>query len=82
MNDFVVSDSLKEKLATAETLEDVVKVCAEAGVEVSLEEMKAAEASQNGELNEDDLDNVAGGLSLLGPMIAFGIYALWKASRR
>lgn len=82
MEQFNISDSLKEKLAKAENLEEVVKACAEEGVEVTLEELKAAEASQKDELNEDDLDNVAGGLYLLGPMIGLGIYAIWKAIRR
>jgi len=82
MEQFNISDSLKEKLAKAENLEEVVKACAEEGVEVTLEDLKAAEASQKDELNEEDLDNVAGGISILGPMIAFGIYALWKSTRR
>lgn len=81
MENLVFSDSLKAKLAEAETLEDVVKVCAKEGLEVTLEQLQAAEATQKDEFDEDDLDNVAGGLSLLGPIIGVGIYALWQAIR-
>lgn len=78
-----LSETLKAKLADAETLEDVAKICAEEGVEVTLEQLKAAEATHKDELNEEDLDNVAGGLvSLLGPAIGAGLYTLWIVLRR
>ena len=81
MEQFNISDSLKEKLAKAENLEEVVKACAEEGVEVTLEVLKAAEASQKDELNEDDLDNVAGGVRIAPLVIAGAVYVAWKMAQ-
>jgi len=87
MEQFNISDSLKEKIAQAETLEEVAKICNESGIEVTAEELKAVEASENSELNEDELDNVAGGCAAAAIAIgiaAIGIYQIWKyrVSRR
>lgn len=38
-----------------------MKACQEEGVEVTREQLEAAEAYQEKELSEDDLDNVTGG---------------------
>lgn len=88
MEQFNIPDSLKEKIENAETLEEVAKLCSEAGYEVTMEDLKAVEAADNSELSEDDLDNVAGGLVILNPatiavgVVAVGAYAIWSYARR
>lgn len=81
MEQFNISDSLKEKLAKAETMEEVVKACAEEGLEVTLEDLKAAQASDKEELNEEDLDNVAGGVRIAPLVIAGAVYVAWKTAQ-
>lgn len=67
MNEIIITEELEAKLAAAESLEEVVKACAEEGIEITLEQLEAAIARipQEGELTEDTLDNVAGGASSL-----------------
>ena len=63
MTDFITPE-LEEKIKGAETLEDLVKVCAEAGVEVTKEQLEAELAKmESDELDENALDDVAGGAS-------------------
>ena len=54
-------EALVSKLNEAETAEDVIKVCAEAGYEITEEQLKVLAAEENEELNEEALDYVAGG---------------------
>ena len=54
-----MSPELQAKLDGAESLEDVVRVCAEAGITISKEQLEAFTA--DGELSEDTLDAVSGG---------------------
>ena len=57
-----MSPELQAKLDGAESLDDVVRICAEAGITISKEQLEALEASTaDGELNEDALDAVSGG---------------------
>lgn len=72
-------------LAGAETDEEVLKLLGEHGIELNEEEaaeIKAA-ANRQGELSEDDLEDVAGGIGFAGMSlavaIALGLYRLWKA---
>lgn len=76
-NSYEISDSLKEKLDNAETMDDVVSVCAEEGIEVTKEQLEAAAASIDDELNEDDLDNVNGGVALFAIAVAVAITYYW-----
>lgn len=72
----MISKELEAKLQNAETLEDVQKVFAEEGIEVTMEQLEAELAkAKNGELDENALDNVAGGTIL--PVIIGGGVALW-----
>jgi predicted ribosomally synthesized peptide with nif11-like leader len=51
-------------IAELETAEDVQKALSEKGLDLSIEEITAIQnalASNDGELSEDDLENVAGG---------------------
>ena len=75
------SETLKAKLAEAETLEDVAKICAEEGFDVTLDDLRAAETSHRDELDENALDNVAGGAFMLGPAVV-GLYLIWRTIRK
>lgn len=58
-----MSPELQAKISDVESLEDVVRICAEEGITVSKEQLEALEASTaDGELSEDALDGVAGGI--------------------
>ena len=64
MEEFEVSEELKEKLGKAENLEEVVKILTEEGLEVTKEELEAALAQgENGELSEEALSAVSGGIN-------------------
>lgn len=71
MESFEISETLKAKLDQAESLEEIAKICAEEGLEVTAEELKELMAMQTSELNPEDLDNVAGGIVplLVGPIV-------------
>lgn len=57
-----MSSELQAKINSAESLEDVVRICAEEGISISKEQLEALEASTaDGELSEDTLDAVSGG---------------------
>lgn len=76
MTDFITPE-LEEKIKDAETLEDLVKVCAEAGVEVTKEQLEAELAKmESDELDENALDDVAGGV-VIAPAIAIAIIGTW-----
>ena len=81
-NSYEISDSLKEKLDNAETMDDVVSVCAEEGIEVTKEQLEAAAASFDDELNEDDLDNVNGGVALFAIAVAVAITYYWYKTHK
>ena len=59
---------LVSKLTEAETTDDVIRLCAEAGYEVTEEQLKTLVAEADGELNEDALDDVAGGIGVIIPI--------------
>lgn len=60
MDEIIIPDSLKEKLTTAKTLEDVVRYCNEEGIQVTIEQLNAY-ASSDEELSEEALDSVDAG---------------------
>ena len=56
-----------DKLAEANDVESIKALLAAKGIEMSDEEIKEAlDRSDGGELSENDLENVAGGFSVLG----------------
>lgn len=62
MEQFEISDQLKEKLGKAKSLDEVVQFCREEGIEITKEQLEMAAAQgDGGELDEDTLDNVSGG---------------------
>ena len=82
MEKFNISEELKAKIIAAKNLEEVAAICNEAGYEITVDDLKEAEAEavSGTELNEEDLDNVAGGVSgrTIIKIIATGIYHLHK----
>lgn len=61
--EFVLTTELEEKIKNAESLDEFVKICAKEGIEVTREQLEAEVARQeNGDLSEEDLDNVSGGI--------------------
>ena len=56
-----LSETLKAKLDKAQSAEEVIRICAEEGIEVTMEQLMEPEAPMNAELDEEALDNVAGG---------------------
>lgn len=57
-----MNPELQAKLDGAESLDDVVRVCEEAGIAVSKEQLEAMDVPMaDGELTEETLDAVSGG---------------------
>lgn len=57
-----MNPELQAKLDGAESLDDVVRVCEEAGIAVSREQLEAMDVPMaDGELSEETLDAVSGG---------------------
>lgn len=71
-------EAFQEKLGTLETEEEIKAAFSEKGVD--FEKEFAADESGEGELSEEDMDNVAGGLLTEAVIIALAPYA-WKAGK-
>lgn len=57
-----MNPELQAKLSSAESLDDVVRVCEKAGIAVSKEQLEAMDVPMaDGELTEEALDAVSGG---------------------
>jgi len=73
------------KMEAAESAAEIVELLKTKGIETTEEEIEKAynQASQSGdELNEADLENVAGGMSV-ALMVLLGLgYWLWRNGRR
>lgn len=62
MNLEQMNPELQAKLDSAESLDDVVRLCEEAGIAVSKEQLEAMDVPMaDGELSEETLDAVSGG---------------------
>lgn len=76
MNLEQMNPELQAKLDGAESLDDVVRVCEEAGIAVSKEQLEAMDVPMaDGELTEETLDAVSGG-SVVG-----WIFRYWWRNR-
>lgn len=75
-----ISKELEAKIQQADSVEDVVQVCAEAGIAVTKEQLLAADLPE-GELDENALDLVSGGVSVLGGAVALLIWGIYKAGK-
>jgi len=78
-----ISKELEEKIVNAESLDEIVALCAAEGIQVTKEQLEAelAMRSKDGELDENDLDAVAGGS---GALVALGVIiaiCVWQAKK-
>lgn len=55
---------LEEKLSNAESEEEMIRIINEAGYSVTAAQLKAMAETADGELSEDALETVAGGLAI------------------
>ena len=61
-----LNDEIREKISSAASVDEVVRICAEAGIPVTKEQLEASDTTgAEGELSEEALDAVSGG-SLIG----------------
>lgn len=76
MNLEQMNPELQAKLDSAESLDDVVRVCEGAGIAVSREQLEAMDVPMaDGELSEETLDAVSGG------SVAGWIFWYWLRNR-
>lgn len=62
IKEFVMNEEFKEAASKVETLEEAVALCKAHGMDIAGEDLlEAIKQSHSEELNEADLDNVAGG---------------------
>lgn len=84
INELLHDEEFAKAVENSESLEDIVKLINSKGIEVSADDIqKAMDAAENGELSEDSLESVAGGVVtpvLVG--IAIGTYLLSKWGRK
>ena len=59
MNDF--ANELEEKIALATSDEEVLRIFADAGIQVTAEALNGGQQAEDGELSENSLDAVSGG---------------------
>lgn len=84
----IITKELEEKIANAANLDEVIKACKAEGIEITKEQLEVALAQQEaGELDENALDDVAGGLVVvppfLGPVIIVAVaVAAYKAYKK
>lgn len=61
-----LNDEIRAKISSAASVDEVVRICAEAGIPVTKEQLEASDTTgAEGELSEEALDAVSGG-SLIG----------------
>ena len=62
-----LNDEIRAKISNAASMDEVVRICAEAGIPVTKEQLEASDntTGAEGELSEEALDAVSGG-SLIG----------------
>ena len=52
---------LEEKMAQAKSEEEVIQIFADAGIQVTIDQLNAVQTQEDGELNEEALAAVSGG---------------------
>lgn len=82
-----VQERMEEKLQKAESMDEVVQLCAEEGITVTKEQLEAmlsSESENEGELSAETLDNVSGGglLSRIRKYIRYSRTSKYSAGGR
>ena len=72
-----LSETLKAKLDRAQSPEEVIRICAEEGIQITMEQLMEPEAPLNAELDEEALDNVAGGRSATATRLGILVVKWW-----
>lgn len=84
----IITKELEEKIKNAESLDEIINACAEAGIEVTKEQLEAElKRLENTELGEDDLEDVSGGLVVTTAVAAGAVavavgWAIYKYHKR
>lgn len=78
---FEISDSLKAKLSSAETVEEAARCCNEEGLPITAKQLTAYFSSEGDELTEEALDVVDGGVDIVGMVIKTFIIPGFPAPR-
>lgn len=82
MEEFVSRPDVQEAIRNAESYEEIIKLFADNGFEVTEEQLEASFSNQSGELNEDALDEVAGGLRIILPLLPLPFPRGWPWNKR
>ena len=72
-----LSESLKTKLDKAKGADEVIRICAQEGIELTLEQLMPPEANLDAELDEEELDNVSGGSVASAARLAILVVKKW-----
>ena len=85
LQEILSSNALASKVESSEDIPAVLQLLADNGLNLTADElgqMLESITKSNGELSEDDLANVAGGVYLLGfPRVISQMLLLWKRYR-
>lgn len=71
------SESLKTKLDKAKSADEVIRICAQEGIELTLEQLMTPEANLDVELDAEALDNVSGGSVVSAARLAILVVKKW-----
>lgn len=76
------NETFVSRIANATNTQEIVKILADNGIEISEEELAKviSEAKQETELDEAALDNVAGGV-IKGPIYWLGYFVGWLVAK-
>lgn len=74
VDELIQNESIKARIQSAKSLDEVAEILNENGIDVSVSDIEAAAAAETeDELNEEALENVAGGVS-----IKAGLKIIWQ----
>lgn len=76
------NETFVSQIANATNTQEIVKILSDNGIEISEEELAKviSEAKQESELDEEALDNVAGGV-IRGPIYWLGYFIGWLVAK-
>ena len=78
LNEALASEEIAKKFEDAGSMDEVLAILKEYGVDATEEELMNALADETGELSEDQLENVSGGLLLINPLLKLGAKAILR----
>lgn len=72
-----LSESLNAKLEKAKSADEVIRICAQEGIELTLEQLMAPEVALDAELDAEELGNVSGGRAASAARLAILVVKKW-----